>query len=224
MTNTVTASQFEARDDLPDWRYLVGAIEATFRTGSFEAATRLAMAIAAAAEVAEHHPDIDIRYPDRVHVVLTTHAAGHAVTDLDLTLAATISQLAADARATSDPLAAQVVELALDVIYIDAIKPFWAAVLGYTDGPPNSDGTVTTLVDPARIGPPLWFQQMDIPRDQRNRFHVDISVASELAPHRIAEAVDAGGRLISDEFAPSWWVLADAEGNEACVCTCQGRG
>jgi 4a-hydroxytetrahydrobiopterin dehydratase len=28
---------------------------------------------------------------------------------------------------------------------------------------------------------------------------------------------------VTDEFAPSWWVLADAEGNEACVCTWQGE-
>ena len=29
--------------------------------------------------------------------------------------------------------------------------------------------------------------------------------------------------LLTDEYAPSFWVLADAEGNEACVCTWQGR-
>jgi 4a-hydroxytetrahydrobiopterin dehydratase len=28
---------------------------------------------------------------------------------------------------------------------------------------------------------------------------------------------------VSDEHAPSWWVLADAEGNEACVATWVGR-
>ena len=37
------------------------------------------------------------------------------------------------------------------------------------------------------------------------------------------EVVAAGGRLVTDEFAPSWWVLADADGNEACVCTWQAR-
>ena len=33
--------------------------------------------------------------------------------------------------------------------------------------------------------------------------------------------VAAGGRLVTDEYAPSWWVLADADGNLACVCTWQ---
>jgi 4a-hydroxytetrahydrobiopterin dehydratase len=31
----------------------------------------------------------------------------------------------------------------------------------------------------------------------------------------------AGGLLVTDAHAPSWWVLADAEGNELCVCTRQ---
>ncbi len=36
-------------------------------------------------------------------------------------------------------------------------------------------------------------------------------------------AVAAGGRLLDDGFAPAFWVLADAEGNEVCVCTWTGR-
>jgi 4a-hydroxytetrahydrobiopterin dehydratase len=28
---------------------------------------------------------------------------------------------------------------------------------------------------------------------------------------------------VTDQYAPSWWVLADAEGNEACVATWMGR-
>ena len=35
----------------------------------------------------------------------------------------------------------------------------------------------------------------------------------------MAAAIAAGGTLISDEFAPAWWVLADADGNEVCLCT-----
>jgi 4a-hydroxytetrahydrobiopterin dehydratase len=43
----------------------------------------------------------------------------------------------------------------------------------------------------------------------------------------VAAAVAAGGRVVSDEMAPSGWVLADPEGNEACVATwigTDGRG
>jgi len=28
---------------------------------------------------------------------------------------------------------------------------------------------------------------------------------------------------VIDSYAPSWWVLADAEGNEACVATWMSR-
>jgi len=36
-------------------------------------------------------------------------------------------------------------------------------------------------------------------------------------------ALDAGGRLVDASFARSFWVLADAEGNEVCVCTWADR-
>jgi hypothetical protein len=39
----------------------------------------------------------------------------------------------------------------------------------------------------------------------------------------ISAALAAGGTLLSDSAAPAFWVLADPEGNEACVCTWQGR-
>ncbi|MGH3371535.1 MAG: VOC family protein, partial [Nocardioidaceae bacterium] len=35
--------------------------------------------------------------------------------------------------------------------------------------------------------------------------------------------VAAGGRVVDDENAPSFVVLADPEGNRACVCTCLDR-
>jgi 4a-hydroxytetrahydrobiopterin dehydratase len=64
---------------------------------------------------------------------------------------------------------------------------------------------------------------MDEPRPQRNRVHFDVWVAPEEAEPRIARALEAGGRLVSDTEAPSFWVLADPEGNEACICTAQER-
>ena len=36
-------------------------------------------------------------------------------------------------------------------------------------------------------------------------------------------ALAAGGTMVTDQFAKAWWVLADAEGNEACICTWQDR-
>lgn len=64
---------------------------------------------------------------------------------------------------------------------------------------------------------------MDVPRPQRNRIHLDVDVPHDEAPARIAAALAAGGVLLSDGAAPAFWVLADTEGNEVCVCTWQGR-
>jgi 4a-hydroxytetrahydrobiopterin dehydratase len=79
------------------------------------------------------------------------------------------------------------------------------------------------LVDPVGQGPTIWFQQMAAPRPQRNRIHLDVTVPHDEASHRVEAALAAGGRLRSDAAAPAFWVLADAEGNEACVTTWQGR-
>ena len=48
-------------------------------------------------------------------------------------------------------------------------------------------------------------------------------VPPEVAQERVAAAVAAGGSLVTDEYAPAFWVLADAHGNKACVCTSEGR-
>jgi 4a-hydroxytetrahydrobiopterin dehydratase len=211
----VTPKEIAELDGLDHWRFVLGAIQAAFHAGSFPAAASLVSAVAAAAEEAQHHPDIDVRYPDLVVVKLTTHAAD-GLTTLDVELAREISAIAGRAGATSEPVTLQAVEIAIDTMDADRIRPFWAAVLGYQD----KGGY---LVDPVRIGPPVWFQQMHEPRTDRDRFHIDVSVPHDVAEQRIADGLAAGGTLVTGRFARSWWVLADAAGNEACICTWQDR-
>jgi 4a-hydroxytetrahydrobiopterin dehydratase len=64
---------------------------------------------------------------------------------------------------------------------------------------------------------------MDAPRPQRNRIHLDITVPHDQARSRIEAALAAGGKIVHDAEAPAFWVLADPEGNEACICTWQAR-
>jgi 4a-hydroxytetrahydrobiopterin dehydratase len=64
---------------------------------------------------------------------------------------------------------------------------------------------------------------MDAPRPQRNRMHIDVWVPHDQAEARVAAAIAAGGRLVTDAHAPMWWVLADPEGNEADVATWMSR-
>ena len=111
----------------------------------------------------------------------------------------------------------QLVNLAIDALDGQAVQPFWRALLGY-----RQDGA-EDLVDPLGRGPSIWFQGQHAPRPQRNRVHVDVSVPHDQAEDRVAAAIAAGGRLVSGEHAPAWWVLADVEGNEACVATWVGR-
>jgi 4a-hydroxytetrahydrobiopterin dehydratase len=223
MVEKITASEFHGRTDLPDWRVVLRRIEAGFRAPSFYDAATFVGQVASAAERAGHHPDIDVRYPGCVYLSLTTHAT-NGLTDADADLATTISEIAADAGLTTEPWSALGVEVAIDALDIDAVRPFWKAILDYEDEPPSDPGgQVTALVDPRRIGPPFWFQQMDAPRPQRNRIHLDLSVPHDVAEQRISDAIAAGGHLVSDARARAFWILADPEGNEACICTWQDR-
>jgi 4a-hydroxytetrahydrobiopterin dehydratase len=214
---SVTSDEFAELTGLDDWRFALGAIHGAFGAGSFPAAAALTSAIAAAAESAQHHPDIDIRYPGTVRVAITTHAVG-GLTTLDVDLAREISRLASAADISTGGSPIQATELCIDTMDETVIRPFWAAVLDY-----DVVGADGSLIDPRRQGWPIWFQQMDEPRTDRNRFHLDVSVPHDLAEERIAAALSAGGRMVSDERAKAFWILADAEGNEACICTWQDR-
>lgn len=166
--------------------------------------------------------------PDRVELSVQTRALG-AVTSRDTRLAYRIDEAMtglgltrAGATSGGSWRPVQMLEMAIDAMEIPAIRPFWKAVLAYVDEP-GSQGPQGGIVDPAGQLPAIWFQQMDAPRPQRNRVHFDITVAHDEAEPRVCAALAAGGRLLDDTFARSFWVLADAEGNEVCVSTWTDR-
>ena len=65
---------------------------------------------------------------------------------------------------------------------------------------------------------------MDEPRPGGNgAIHVAVWVPGEQAEARVAAALAAGGRMVRDQFAPAWWTLADAAGNEVDVATTETR-
>ena len=206
-----------AEEGLADWRLLFHGLHACYRLRDFATGLRLVAAIGAVAEELDHHPDLDLRH-GRLRVRLSSHDA-HGVTARDVRLARRITAIAAAEEVRADPACLQVLELALDTVDAAAVKPFWRAVLGLADSA-NSD---LELVDPDGSLPTLWFQPTAPHDEPRQRFHVDVRVPPEVAPGRVEAALGAGGRLVSDERAPMFWVLADAEGNRACVTTWQGR-
>ncbi len=200
--------------DLAEWRWLLGALRARFDTGSFGAGAALVAAVAEVAEEAGHPPDADLR-AGHVQFALRDRETGE-VTPREVRLAERITALASERGLTPRPERVQVLELALDTPVSDAVRPFWTALLaaGEVDG---------EVVDPAGGSPTLWFQKTDSTAPDRQRFHLDVVVPPETAEARIASAVSAGGRVVDDSRAPTFVVLADRDGNQACVCTELGR-
>jgi 4a-hydroxytetrahydrobiopterin dehydratase len=189
------------------------------RTGSFGAGARLVHAIGQLAGLEDHHPDVDLRYGGVTVRLITITDDYYGLSERDVELARQISAVARELGVAADPSAVQTVQVTIDALVGAEVMPFWRAVLGYQDRGDSPED----LIDPHGRGASLWFQQMDAPRPQRNRIHIDVWVPHDQAEARVAAAIAAGGHLVSDEHAPAWWTLADAEGNEVDVATTMSR-
>jgi 4a-hydroxytetrahydrobiopterin dehydratase len=212
MTERISPRRFHEAD----WRIVRDDASTHFRTGSFAASLALADAIGRLADAGNHHPDVDLR-TDGVTVRLKSTTDGR-LSERDVALARQISAVAREQGMPVDLTGLQAVQVAIDALVIPDVLPFWRAVLGYQEVGDED------LEDPNFQGPPFWFQQMDAPRPQRNRIHIDVYVPHDQAEARVAAAIAAGGHLVSDENAPGWWTLADAEGNEVDVASWPDRG
>jgi 4a-hydroxytetrahydrobiopterin dehydratase len=211
MIDRITGKQFDESPGVEDWRALWGGgFAATyFPTTSFATGTALVQAINALPAAANHHIDVDLR-AEGVTVRLFTEDPG-ALSDDDVELAREISAAARNLGVPADPSGVQHVQISIDALVTTEVLPFWRAVLGY-----QAVGDEDVL-DSHRSGPPFTFQQMDAPRPQRNRIHIDVYVPRDQAEARIAAALAAGGHMVNDTHAPDWWTLGDVEGNEVDV-------
>jgi 4a-hydroxytetrahydrobiopterin dehydratase len=89
---TLSQAEIASRlNALPDWRIENGELVRTFQFETFPDAVAFVNQVAGAAEQANHHPDIDIRY-NRVRLALVSHDAG-GLTDKDFALAAAADRL-----------------------------------------------------------------------------------------------------------------------------------
>jgi 4a-hydroxytetrahydrobiopterin dehydratase len=73
---------------LPGWSRRGDVITKTYQFPAFLDGIDFVVAVARAAEAADHHPDIDIRYT-KIICALSTHSAG-GITQKDLDMAAQI--------------------------------------------------------------------------------------------------------------------------------------
>ena len=219
MIERITPRHFHEADGVQDWRVLGEGACTYFRTGSFAAGARLVHAISELAGLDDHHPDVDLRYGGVVVRLITITDDYYGLSERDVELAQQISAVARELGVPADPSAVQTVQVTIDALVGPEVMPFWRAVLGYQDRGDSPED----LIDPHGRGASFWFQQMDAPRPQRNRIHIDVWVPHDQAEARIAAAIAAGGHLVTDKHAPAWWTLADAEGNEVDVATTMSR-
>jgi len=205
---------------LEDWRKVLNRLRARFRTGDFATGLALVDRIGAAAEEADHHPDLSLTYGE-VIVTLSSHDV-RGITSRDLSLASRISEIAAELGVTADVSGLTQVEPGLDTADGSRLAPFYAALIGgevQRGEPVDPSGQVSTI----------WFQEPEededesgapLPeQDHEQRWHLDVWVPHDEGERRLQAVLDAGGRLVSDAGAPSYWVVEDADGNRSCICT-----
>ena len=87
-----------ALEELTGWSGETDQIARTVTAPDFATGIRVVDDVAAAAEAADHHPDIDVRWR-KVTFTLSTHSQG-GVTQRDIDLAGTIDSIAAKHGAT----------------------------------------------------------------------------------------------------------------------------
>ena len=221
MKDQVSIQQFHEVEGLAEWRVLGEGASVHYRTASFAGSAAFVRAIGDIPDIDDHPPAVDIRARG-VTVRLVTAADDYfGMTDHDVRVARQVSAVAGEMGLSADPTALQYLLVIPGAPDIGKIRPFWRAVLGYG---PRPDSPEEDLVDPNDRGPAFWFESMNEPRpDGGGAIHVGIWVPHEQAEARVAAALAAGGRMVRDDFAPSWWTLADAAGNEADVSTTLGR-
>ena len=209
---------------LADWRKLAQGLHARYLIDDFGAGVRFLAAVGEAGDALGHHPsvsmgtgyvDLKLVTPDAVHRDAEgTEFAVEWVTQQDVDLARRITDFAADHGIAADPTAVSVIELGLDTARSATIAPVWAALLTGHAGGQGHGSPGDEIRDATGRVPNLWFGD----GDARQRFHVEVYVASEVAGPRIAAAVAAGGSVVDDSDAPGLTVIADQDGNTGIIC------
>jgi 4a-hydroxytetrahydrobiopterin dehydratase len=198
---------FLAAEGVADWVVLHGGATAVFRVPSLVEAARLAEAVA---RIAGLDGALMTLRDGQLTVRLTRDL--WQLEERHVELAQAVSAVAREHGAVADRARAQEVQLAI-ASQPDAIDVgFWRAVLGYATMADDN------AVDPLGHGSTVWMQDLDPAKSLRHAMHLDVSVAREQVEQRLAAAVAAGGRIVDDSNAPTFWVLADRAGNRVCVC------
>ena len=218
-----------AEANLTDWRKLAQGLHARYVVDDFGTGARFVAAVGEAGDALGHHPRVSIG-KGYVDLKLITDDAIYRddegtehviewVTQQDVDLARRITELATDHEVDADPASVSHIELGLDTAHSATIAPVWAALLTGNAEAQGHGSPSDEIRDATGRVPNLWFGDADEHETPRQRFHIDVWVPPEVAEQRIAAAVTAGGIVVDDSQAPSYTVIADQDGNKACVCT-----
>ena len=216
---------------LTDWRKLAQGLHARYLVDEFGTAARFVAAVGEAGDALGHHPSVsmgngyvDLKLVSADAVYRDDEGTEYVVewvTQQDVDLARRISEIAADHELEADPASVSVIELGLDTARSATIAPVWAALL---TGDAEAQGRGTPgdeIRDATGRAPNLWFGDVEEHETPRQRFHVEVYVAAEVAEQRIAAAVAAGGSVVDDSDAPSLTVIADQDGNTGVLCVAE---
>lgn len=107
----------------------------------------------------------------------------------------------------------------------------WDVFLEKVGVPQDQRNSASALIDPAGVGPKIFFQQVPPAKSGKNRLHLDVRAAPGLEGQERMAALEAEAeRLVAlgadrlERFDPNpakmwagWIVMADPEGNEFCL-------
>ena len=217
-----------AEAQLTDWRKLAQGLHARYLVDDFGTGARFVVAVGEAGDALGHHPSVsigngyvDLELVSADAIYRDDDGNEHVVewvTQQDVDLARRITEIAADHKVDADPASVSVIELGLDTAHSATIAPVWAALLTGNAEAQGHGSPSDEIRDATRRVPNLWFGDADEHETPRQRFHVEVYVAPEVAEQRIAAAVAAGGTVVDDSEAPSLTVIADQDGNRGVVC------
>ncbi len=217
-----------AAANLADWRKLAQGLHARYLVDDFATGARFVAAVGEAGDALGHHPrasigkgyvDLKLVSDDAIYRDDEgTELVIEWVTQQDIDLARRITEIAADHRIDADPASVSDIELGLDTARSATIAPVWAALLTGSAEAQGRGSPSDEIRDAMGRVPNLWFGDADEHEAPRQRFHVEVYVAPEVAEQRIAAAIAAGGTVVDDSDAPSLTVIADQDGNQGVVC------
>jgi 4a-hydroxytetrahydrobiopterin dehydratase len=214
--------------NLTDWRKLAQGLHARYVVDTFGTASRFVAAVGEAGDALGHHPRasigkgyVDLKLVSDDAIYRDDEGREHVVewvTQQDVDLARRISEIAADHRVAADPASVSEIELGLDTANSASIAPVWAALLTGNAEAQGHGSPSDEIRDATGRVPNLWFGDADEHETPRQRFHIEVYVAPEVAEQRIAAALAAGGTVVDDSNAPSLTVIADQDGNTGILC------